>query len=290
MMDAFKQGDSPILHPSFGESAEELEACLSAFDLDGYCTFPCFLRPKHLHEVQQAFDARMVSLLADDMEVDLGVNWAEPSAEPFLRTLLDERLLDVMKQLCGMPFVAMRLELFEKRPGSMTAIPWHQDTYTTHVGFSWTIESAERGERPHPVTLWVALDTASRESGGMEMVPGRHRELIGGSVPRLSIVGAAAHGDAVEYRLEAGQAGLHHPLTPHRSLPNRGVHQRRAFLIRFVPWSLAIAEKCTLTDGGGSEARTWFSKPSGRFQWRAANDKTLTPSKALNRLLVCSAT
>lgn len=60
---------------------------------------------------------------------------------------------------------------------------------------------------------WVALDTASSESGGMErlglwvqftssrarkptlrMVPGRHRELLGAAVPKLSILDAAAHG------------------------------------------------------------------------------------------------
>ena len=60
--------------------------------------------------------------------MDLGVNWACETAEPFLRVLLDERhgnsmvlwhfsfrLLDFLSDLVGLPMVAMRLELFEKR-------------------------------------------------------------------------------------------------------------------------------------------------------------------------------
>eukprot|EP00435_Cladocopium_sp_Y103_P025105 s1234_g6.t1 len=129
-------------------------------------------RPRHLEELRLSFDARLRELLAENVEVDLGVNWACPSAEPFLRVLQDERLLDFLVELCGLPL----------------------DTYTTHVGFSWSSAEAEAAAKPHPVTLWVALDTASSESGGMEMVPGRHRELLGAAVPKGAIVDAAAHG------------------------------------------------------------------------------------------------
>ncbi|CAE7907729.1 unnamed protein product [Symbiodinium microadriaticum] len=141
-----------ILHADFlgGPTA------MAAFEQDGFCMFDCFLRPTHLEELRHAFDERMKAPLADDCEVDLGVNWASPDAEPFLRALRDERLLDFLAELCGPNFVAMRLELFEKRPGSLNLIPWHQDTYTTHVGFSWDDATASAGQRPHPVTLWLA--------------------------------------------------------------------------------------------------------------------------------------
>lgn len=257
---------------------------MAAFEQDGFCMFDCFLRPTHLEELRHAFDERMKAPLADDCEVDLGVNWASPDAEPFLRALRDERLLDFLAELCGPNFVAMRLELFEKRPGSLNLIPWHQDTYTTHVGFSWDDATASAGQRPHPVTLWVALDIASSETGGMEMVPGRHRELLGAAVPQLAILDAAAHGHAVEYKLLPGQAGVHHPLTPHRSMPNSSPHRRRAFLVRFVPWSDAVAATC---DTAASDL-AWHSEPSGKYCWRPANAAAVAPGRALNRLLVCS--
>lgn len=100
----------------------------------------------------------------------MGCRWSDDSVLPFLRVLLDERLLDFLASICGLPLVALRLELFGKLPGSSTAIPWHQDTYTTHTGFQWSEEAASEGQVPHPVTLWVALDDVSRENGGMEIV------------------------------------------------------------------------------------------------------------------------
>lgn len=256
---------------------------VQCFDEDGFCIFESFLRPQHLEELRSSFDTRLRELLADNVEVDLGVNWACPSAEPFLRVLQDERLLDFLVGLCGLPLVAMRLELFEKRPGSTNLIPWHQDTYTTHVGFSWSPAEAEAAAKPHPVTLWVALDTASSESGGMEMVPGRHRELLGAAVPKGAIVDAAAHGHSVEYKLLPGQAGVHHPLTPHRSLENRSAHSRRAFLVRLVPWSETIRQRVAEE----VQEPVWTSQPSGKYIWRPGNPAATAPERALNRLLVC---
>ncbi|CAJ1401318.1 unnamed protein product [Effrenium voratum] len=258
------------------------EAC-KRFDQDGFCIFESFLRPLHLEQLRGSFDERLRDLLADNLEVDLGVNWAADTAEPFLRTLQDERLLDFLVELCGLPLVAMRLELFEKRPGSQNVIPWHQDTYTTHVGFSWTAEAAERAERPHPVTLWVALDAACRETGGMEMVPGRHRELLGAAVPLASIANASAHSDCVEYKLLPGQAGVHHPLTPHRSLANTSTQTRRAFLVRLVPWSPTLEERC---DALGEVGQEWVSQPTGKYVWRPGTSAAVAPDRALNRLLV----
>mmetsp|Transcript_89729 Transcript_89729/g.159486 ORF Transcript_89729/g.159486 Transcript_89729/m.159486 type:complete len:289 (+) Transcript_89729:27-893(+) len=284
--DALRQSNSE------GEEVLDLNFCaecgtesyLDNLQCDGYCILSSFLRRHHLEEIRDAFDSRMQHLLADNMEVDLGVNWSETSAEPFLRTLLDERLLRLLGEICGLPFVAMRLELFEKMPGSKTIIPWHQDTYTTHVGFKWTAEDAAAGARPHPITLWVALDDATAETGGMQMVPGRHHELIGGVVPPLAILDAAVHGEAFEYKLAPGQAGLHHPLTPHRSLPNLSRHRRRAFLVRFVPWSASLERSRS------HELRTWSSRPCGHFQWQAFDEASLAPGRSLNRLLVCSKT
>merc|ERR1712126_312409 len=172
----------------------------------------------------------------------------------------------------------MRLELFEKGPLSRTMIPWHQDTFTHHVGFQWTPELTQYG--PHPVTLWVALDEVTNNSGGMQMVPGRHRELIGGVVPEPVILDAAAHGSFVEYDLHPGQAGLHHPLTPHRSMPNTTCQTRRAFLIRLVPWTRSLEEQCGCPDDLAHRAwqeqwPRWRSKPEGHFLWLPGDKKAM---------------
>uniref|UniRef100_A0A7S0FPD9 Phytanoyl-CoA dioxygenase n=1 Tax=Pyrodinium bahamense TaxID=73915 RepID=A0A7S0FPD9_9DINO len=225
--------------------------------------------------------------------VDLGCHWLDQATAPFLQVLLDERLLDALAPILGLPFVALRLELFGKGPESKTEIPWHQDTYTTHTGFSWTEERAAASARPHPVTLWVALDDVSCENGGMEMIPGRHRELLNGR-GGLAVPEAAVAGDRrVEYRLAAGQAGIHHPLAPHRSCPNRTRQQRRAFLLRLSPWTEKVEGQC----GGhpsGLQARVaargwpeWCSHPEGRYVWLPGNERSLQEERSLNRLLVC---
>lgn len=269
-----------ILRPDF-----EGASALAGLDRDGFVTFPAFLSSQHLAELRNAFDERLGSM-EKGTEVDLGCRWSDASAAPFLRVLLDERLLALLAEICGLPFVALRLELFGKEPGSKTEIPWHQDTYTTHVGFRWTEELAASGKRPHPVTLWVALDEASPESGGMEMVRARHRELMGMSsaIPESALEGS----ERVPYNLQPGQAGLHHPLAPHRSLPNTTDRPRRAFLFRFAPWTEALQARsdadCALHM---SDLLVWRSSPLGRFAWRPNDSQALAAGYSLNRPLVC---
>merc|ERR1739844_858983 len=122
----------------------------------------------------------------------------------------------------------------------------------------------------------------------MEMVPGRHRELIGAKVPETMIT----NDPHIEYRLVAGQAGIHHPLTPHRSHENRTAGMRRAFLIRLAPWTTKLQHKY----GGFADIRrrvvqeslpTWPSHPSRRFMWLPVNADVVANGYQLNRVIVC---
>lgn len=100
----------------------------------------------------------------------------------------------------------------------------------------------------------------------------------------------------VEYRMAAGQAGVHHPLAPHRSLPNVATNpprRRRAFLVRLSPWTRLAEEKCGCTPealiGRAAEQGwpMWPSQPEGRYVWVPGNSDALAKGRALNRLLVC---
>eukprot|EP00746_Dinoflagellata_sp_MGD_P012717 gnl/MRDRNA2_/MRDRNA2_127205_c0_seq1.p1 gnl/MRDRNA2_/MRDRNA2_127205_c0~~gnl/MRDRNA2_/MRDRNA2_127205_c0_seq1.p1 ORF type:complete len:299 (-),score=53.38 gnl/MRDRNA2_/MRDRNA2_127205_c0_seq1:121-978(-) len=251
---------------------------------DGFCRFDEFVSQSHLNALRLAFDARMKQ--SDDGEVELGCQWADAQFAPFVQILLDERLLDWLGIICGLPLVAVRLELFVKHPNSDTAIPWHQDTYTTHSGYCWSKESAAAGEQPHPVTLWIPLDDVCCQNGGMEMIPGRHRELLNaknGAIPESLLEGDPR----VEYSMAAGQAGVHHPLVPHRSCSNQTAGQRRAFLYRFSPWTTKLEQQCTAKHSIDESWPHWRSKPSGKYTWHPGNEEALAGCKKLNRLLVC---
>lgn len=54
-------------------------------------------------------------------------------------------------------------QLFVKEPGTSTPTPWHHDqTYWPVLG-------------DHVCSIWVAMDTVSRETSGLEYVRGPHR-------------------------------------------------------------------------------------------------------------------
>ena len=283
--------------PAQTHTAEEhcaglgLTTALTDMDRDGFHVLPQCLTPAQLCAARAAFDARFATCTRGK-ETDLGCNWTDGGVSPFLEVLLDEGLLRLVSCICGLPFVAMRLELFQKGPQSETVLPWHQDTYTTHMGFVWTRRRAATASRPHPVTLWVALDDMSLANGGMEMVPGRHREILNG--PNGAVPDAAIAGDRrVEYRMAAGQAGLHHPLAPHRSGPNTTSRPRRTFLFRFSPWTATVGARC----GTPAEVRAavqregrpqWSSRPAGRYVWMPGNaDAVRDAGPALSRMYVC---
>mmetsp|Transcript_101565 Transcript_101565/g.326395 ORF Transcript_101565/g.326395 Transcript_101565/m.326395 type:complete len:151 (-) Transcript_101565:27-479(-) len=130
-------------------------------------------------------------------------------------------------------------------------------------------------------------------SSSKEMIPGRHLELLNGSngaVPEEAI----ATDERVDYRMAAGQAGLHHPLVPHRSVANTSSRQRRAFLVRCSPWTESVETQCgTLADVRGRVRASgwpqWSSEPRGEFAWLPGNGKAIGQERALNRLLVCCA-
>merc|ERR1712007_268027 len=120
----------------------------------------------------------------------------------------------------------------------------------------------------------------------MEMIPGRHRELLNaknGAVPESKLEGDPR----VEYSMLAGQAGVHHPLVPHRSCPNTTTGQRRAFLYRLSPWTAKLEEQCNYPVDEKVRAAwpEWRSKPSGRYTWSPGNQQSLATGKTLNRLL-----
>merc|ERR1712066_667357 len=107
----------------------------------------------------------MGKFVPPEKEMECGCRWDDPTIAPCFEVLLDERLLDFLVSVCGEPFVASGFNLFGKQPYSEKWLPWHQDTYGALTGFTWTEEKASAGARPHPITIWVALDDVSCENG-----------------------------------------------------------------------------------------------------------------------------
>src|SRR5262249_42385693 len=124
-----------------------------------------------------------------------------------------------------------------KKPVVGGALHWHQDFAY------WPLAT------PAAVTCWIALDDVGGQNGGMQVAAGSH--LLGEKLPvefgdgssfmhdeRPGVGEVRAPEDegleAVEYVLEAGEAGFHHALLWHASGPNRTENPRRGFIPPYV--------------------------------------------------------
>lgn len=124
------------------------------------------------------------------------------------------------------PITAFRAMFMNKPAHKGTFLPWHQDR--------WTMLT------PDPlVTIWAALDPATKQNGCVQIIPGSHHTLInpehssGFLTPELT----EQHIDKnkiVYLELEPGEVALLHNWTLHGSDVNRSDISRRAFSICYM--------------------------------------------------------
>ena len=133
-------------------------------------------------------------------------------------------------------------QAFVKAPRSATATPWHNDQPYWPVR-GWQV-----------MTLWVALDTISLDTGPMEFVGGSHR-WNRWFQPFLSAENGSADGDyerdvdfealpdfdaqrgelnILRFDMRPGDALVFHGLTVHGALPNNSNKTRRGYAIRYT--------------------------------------------------------
>jgi hypothetical protein len=139
----------------------------------------------------------------------------------------------VFREICdrvlgaNVPVAAFRAMFMNKPARKGTFLPWHQDRWTSL-------------DRDPLITLWTALDPATRANGCVQIVPGSHKlGLINPSHGSgfLTKEQAATHAtpDRIVYlELEAGEAVLMHNWLLHASDVNRTDVPRRAFSVCYM--------------------------------------------------------
>ena len=146
-------------------------------------------------------------------------------ADPLFLALLRQ---DLFREICARHYGAhaavsiFRAMMMNKPANQGTYLPWHQD-----AGDVWKLD------RDPEVTLWVALDPATKANGCVQVVPGTHRlGLLSKNGSTISDENVARHcpDSAVEYlEIGAGEGLLLHNWLVHRSDVNRTDRPRRAF-------------------------------------------------------------
>ncbi len=149
---------------------------------------------------------------------------------------LDPLFLDflqkpVFQEICarvyGMdtPISAFRAMFMNKPAHQGTRLPWHQDRWNYL-------------DRDPQITVWMALDAATRANGCVEIVPASHKELLNPShgsgflTPEQADAAAQAGTEFLE--LEAGEAVLLHNWLLHSSDVNHTQRARRAFSVCYM--------------------------------------------------------
>ncbi len=126
----------------------------------------------------------------------------------------------------GRPIALYRAMFMNKPAGRGTFLPWHQDR--------WRDLDCDP-----QITLWLALDPATRHNGCVRVVPGSHRDLINPDHPSGFLTEEQAArlcppGRAVDLEVLPGHAVLLHNWLLHSSDRNRSDQSRRAFSVCYM--------------------------------------------------------
>ena len=86
----------------------------------------------------------------------------------------------IFREICAreygedVPIACFRAMFMNKPSGKGTKLPWHQDAWTDL-------------DRQPLITVWTALDPATRENGCVEVIPGSHKQGLVNPSPLLRL-------------------------------------------------------------------------------------------------------
>ena len=150
--------------------------------------------------------------------------------DPSFREFTDRRLFqEICAHVYGeqTPIACFRAMFMNKPAHQGTLLPWHQDRWM-------------RLDRDPLITIWTALDPATRANDCVQVIPGSHRKgLINPSHPsgfltQEQAVREAPDDKAIYLELEAGEAVLLHNWLLHRSDTNSTDIARRAYSVCYM--------------------------------------------------------
>ncbi|MBM82587.1 MAG: phytanoyl-CoA dioxygenase family protein [Planctomycetaceae bacterium] len=153
----------------------------------------------------------------------------------FLNVARIPEVLDMVAQVIGEDIALWNCSFFAKPARVGTKTPWHQD------GEYWPIEPLAT------CTVWIAIDTSTKENGCLRVIPGSHKNKRLASHNKNDGPGLALNleldssefneEDAEDIILEPGQVSLHDVYLFHGSERNESDNSRRGMTLRFMPTS-----------------------------------------------------
>lgn len=228
----------------------------SRYERDGYLRLGPVLSPEDLHALSRRIDDIMLGRAAVDYDQllmqldsttgeysDAGVQSNGHKGDTLAYRKIQNLEIDdlfgdfvdrpLFREICdkvygaGNPVSCFRAMFMNKPSHQGTKLPWHQDAWT------------DLDIQPL-ITVWTALDPATRANGCVEVIPGSHRqglvnpEHLSGFLNEEQIA-EQCRPEVTEYlELEAGEAVLLHNWLLHSSDVNRTDIPRRAFSVCYM--------------------------------------------------------
>ena len=163
-------------------------------------------------------------------------------SEVFQAAVADPRLLDILEGILAPDIEFLSDKAVFKSETMTFASPWHQDWSYWHGA--------------HKLSIWVALDDATRKNGCLKLLPGSHTAAVrhDGDASDGHGFGNRLRPDAVDEsrsvtaELAAGGAVFFHDLTLHASHPNASGEERWVWIPTYrdanaedadYPWAVA---------------------------------------------------
>ena len=206
------------------------------YERDGFVVPIDVISVAEAQAVRDDLEAAEAELAGDPEKLGLLRGYPDRLLPSFDALTRHPKLIAAASAVLGPDLMVWSASLFVKEAETDKIVSWHQDlTY-------WGLDDAEE------TTCWIALSTASNESGCMRFVPGSHKTKI---VPHhdtfaddnlltrgQEIAVEVNEEDAVVAALEAGQASMHHGHLFHASGPNTTPNRRIGSAIRYIKPSM----------------------------------------------------
>jgi hypothetical protein len=221
-----------------------MKIILSAHEINlykeqGYLIPSYHLSASALTELRDAYD-RLLSRNPDiPSDFMLGPHMESPGAQgvkgskEWVEFAKIPEILDIAEQLIGKDLILWGMSIFGKPARVGKATPWHQD------GDYYPIYPLET------VSVWIAIDDSTTETGCMKFIPGSHkrREIFSRHWEEkenltINLVCDEQHFDentAQDVVLKAGQMSFHDIYMIHGSSPNTTEKRRAALVLRIMP-------------------------------------------------------
>ena len=185
------------------------------------------LSPGKFKKLKDIFEELLEKKGPDDLDVP---HFEEPR---LLEFLLDEGVLDLVECILGPDFGLWSSHFISKPPRTGKMTPWHEDSAYWEGRF-------DRYE--DIVTIWLAIDPATKDNGCMRVIPESHR--LGGfshyvqmEVPTDRIftreIDAVDETKAVYFELEPDQCSLHDSRLIHGARANTSDTRRTGYTMRY---------------------------------------------------------